>query len=74
MRDAYFSLAECREDEIDELRDRLYYTDPDDMPELTQEEVKTIGECLTPSDIPYELLEKVFGIYSFVEEDFFCNV
>lgn len=74
MRDTYFSLSECREEEIEQLRDELFYKDGDDLPQFSTEDIQVLQSCATPYDIPYELLDKAFGFYSFVEEDFWCNL
>lgn len=74
MRDTYFGLAECREEEIEQLRNTLFYSDGDNLPEFSREDMQVLEACNTPSDIPYELLDKAFGFISFVEEDFWCNL
>lgn len=74
MRDTYFGLADCKEEEIEQLRDELFYKDGDDLPQFSTEDIRVLQSCDTPYDIPYELLDKAFGFYSFVEEDFWCNL
>lgn len=61
-----------------ELRDALFaesiycdgYTDFD----FLSDESKTIvHNCEWAEDIPEEIMEEAYGMYDFVEEDFFCN-
>ena len=39
----------------------------------SDEDIALFEKCEYPEDIPFELLEKVYGIYTFVDEDFWCN-
>lgn len=59
-----------------ELREDLFlmYCAGDADFECFSEEIKaTISNCDQAEDIPEETMEEVYGGYSFVEEDFFCN-
>lgn len=73
-RDDYFTLNECTEEELEELRDKLFWADGDELEAFTREDMEVIESCEFAEDIPFELLEKAFGMYSFVAEDFFCNI
>lgn len=72
-RDTYFSINECTEEELEQLREALFYNEEDDEDLLTEEEYAFIRNCKTSDDIPFELLEKFYGHISFVDEDFWCN-
>lgn len=72
-RDTYFSLNECTEDELNQLREELYYNAEDNNDILTEEEIDYINSLVYVGDIPFEMLEKVYGHISFVDEDFWCN-
>ena len=72
-RDAYFGLNECTEEELEQLRNQLFWSDGDDLESFSREDMEIIENCEFPEDIPFELLEKAFGMYSFVDEDFWCN-
>lgn len=74
MRDTYFSLNECTEDEILELKDILFWSDGDRLEAFSREDIEIIENCNSSDEIPFELIEKAFGMYDFVDEDFFCNV
>lgn len=74
MRDIYFGIEELTEDELLELKDKLYWSDGDDLEAFSYEDMEIIRNCEFPEDIPFELVEKAFGMYSFVDEDFFCNL
>ena len=74
MRENYFDISECTEDELNQLKWALYFSDDADLEEvLDEEDWKTLSECDCPEDIPYKLLETVYGHICFVAEDFFCN-
>lgn len=73
MRDVYFGINECTEEELDELRNKLYWADGDELEAFSDEDIALFEKCEYPEDIPFELLEKVYGIYTFVDEDFWCN-
>lgn len=73
MRDTYFSINECTEEELNQLREALFYNEEDNEDLLTEEEYAFIRDCKTPDDIPFELLKKFYGHISFVDEDFWCN-
>lgn len=73
-RETYFDISECTEDELNQLKWALYFSDDADLEEvLDEEDWKTLSECECPEDIPYELLKTVYGGICFVNEDFFCN-
>lgn len=73
-RETYFDISECTEDELNQLKWALYFSDDADLEEvLDEEDWKTLSECECPEDIPYELLKTVYGHICFVAEDFFCN-
>jgi len=74
MRDAYFSINECTDEELEQLREALFYNEEEGENSLTKEEYAFICDCETPNDIPFELLEKAYGHISFVDEDFWCNI
>ena len=67
------TIYELNENEMYELKEKLYYH-CDEMAELNEAERYTVDEALTPEDIPDKIVYKAFGMYSFVEEDFFCNI
>lgn len=76
MRDVYFALNECTEEELNELREKLLWDVLNDEIEegvLAEEDYDIIASYEYTEDIPFELLEKVYGIYTFVDEDFWCN-
>ena len=72
-RDTYFGLNECTEEEIDELKDKLFWADGDELESFSREDMEIIENCEVSEDIPFELVDKAFGIYTFVDEDFWCN-
>ena len=74
MRDVYFNLSECTEDEILELKDKLFWSDGDSLEAFSREDIEIIENCKFSDEIPFELVEKAFGMYDFVDEDFWCNV
>lgn len=71
-RDTYFSLEECTEPELMQLREELYYNIDDNTDVLSEEEIKYINDH-SIYQIPFEILKKVYGHISFVDEDFWCN-
>lgn len=71
-RDVYFSIDECTEEELEQLRWALYY-DESDNDIFDEKDIEILDGCSCPDDIPFELLEKVYGHISFVDEDFWCN-
>lgn len=73
MRDIYFGLSECTEEEIDELKNKLFWADGDELEGFSKTDMEKIENCECAEEIPFELVEKKYGIYSFVDEDFFCN-
>ena len=72
MRDTYFGLNECTEDELMQLKEELFYSNRIDF-DLSAEDVEFINNLSYADDIPYSILEKAYGHISFVEEDFWCN-
>ncbi len=72
-RESYFSIKKCTEEELEQLRWALFYDEEgyDDI--FDEKDREVFNNCETPDDIPFELLEKVYGHISFVDEDFFCN-
>lgn len=76
MRKTYFNITECTEEELDELKCTLLYSDEEyiDGFGLNKEDKEEIMKCVYPEDISLELLKKVYGHYAFVDEDFFCNI
>ncbi len=76
MRKTYFNITECTEDELNELKCTLLYSDEEyiDGFGLNKEDKEEIMKCVYPEDISLELLKKVYGHYAFVDEDFFCNI
>lgn len=73
MRDTYFSINKCTEEELEQLRITVYSNDGEYDDFLTEEEKQTLENCDIPDKIPYNILEKIFGDISFVDEDFWCN-
>lgn len=73
MRDVYFGINECTEEELEQLRDKLFWADGDELESFSREDMEIIENCEVPEDIPFELVDKAFGMYSFVDEDFWCN-
>lgn len=76
MRKTYFNITECTEEELNELKCTLLYSDEEyiDGFGLNKEDKEEIMKCVYPEDISLELLKKVYGHYAFVDEDFFCNI
>ena len=72
MRDTYFNINECTEDELMQLKEELFYSDRIDF-DLSTEDVEFINNLSYAEDIPYSILEKAYGGFSFVDEDFWCN-
>lgn len=72
-RDTYFRINDCKEEELDELREKLFWADGDELEAFSEDERKIIESCETPEEIPYYLLEEAFCEYVFVDEDFWCN-
>ena len=67
MRGEYFSVDECTQDELEELRDAYY-----DQLLTTDEEV--LGDITCASEIPMSNVKAYYEGISFVDEDFFCNL
>ena len=71
--------CDLREYEKNELRETLWhescvhdgYTDYD---YLSAEQQLVVDNCKTWEEIPEEIMEAAYGVYDFVEEDFFCNI
>ena len=76
MRDTYFDINECTEEELEELADKLYldilFEEKDYSDVLSEDEIKLV--FYSEDKIPYSILEKVYGHISFVDEDFWCNI
>lgn len=72
MFEGYMDVEELNEDELWELKDKLFWNYEDEY--LTDEQIAVINNALDPDDILNELVFEVFSGYSFVEEDFWCNV
>ena len=70
------SYKELREEEKQELRSALYWGGESctEYDELSEEDKKIVDEALDPTDIPEEVMLSAFGHYSFVDDDFFCNI
>ena len=66
----YRSVEELNQNELQELRSRLYYQLLDDgsLNEVMGKEVND------EDDIPMDLVKSHYADTSFVEEDFFCNL
>lgn len=73
MRDVYFGINECTEEELEQLREKLFWADGDELESFSKEDKEYIESCESPDEIPYDLIEKAFGMYTFVDEDFWCN-
>ena len=71
MFEGYMDVEELNEDELWELKDKLFWNYEDEY--LTDEQIAIINNALDPDDIPNELVFEVFDGYSFVEDDFWCN-
>lgn len=74
MRDVYFGINECTEEELEQLRNKLFWADGDELESFSREDIEIIESCEDPDEIPYDLIEKAFGMFTFVDEDFWCNV
>lgn len=72
-RDVYFSINECTEEELNQLRWALYYDESDINDIFDEKDIEILDGCSCPEEIPFEILEKVYGNISFVDEDFWCN-
>ena len=71
--------CELREEEKSELRFTLWLqsisNDGDtEFNYLSADEQKIVDNCESPEDIPEAVMVSAFGCYSFVTEDFFCNI
>ena len=73
MRDTYFSIKECTEEELNQLQWALYYDESDIKDVFDEKDIEILDGCSCPEEIPFEILEKVYGHISFVDEDFWCN-
>lgn len=73
MRGTYFYINECTEEEVEELKEKLYWADEIEDGIFDEDDFEILKKCEFPEDIPFELIEKYFGDYSFVDEDFWCN-
>ena len=73
-RSEYFTIDECKPEEIEQLQFRLYTEDEELIEDLTEEEKEIVHNADLPSDIPFKIVKKVFDYVTFVNEDFFCNM
>lgn len=75
-RETYFDLKECTEEEKEELEEKLFldilFEEKDYSDVLSEDEIESVlkGDWY---NIPFSILEKVYGHICFVDEDFFCN-
>lgn len=72
MYEGYRDVTELNSDELWELKDRLFWDI--DSEEMTDKQRNIVLDAVNQDDIPDELIFDVFDRYSFVEEDFWCNV
>ena len=72
MRNYYKDVEELNEDELWELKDRLFWNSEEEY--LTEEQMEIINNALDPDDIPNEIVFEVFEGTAFEEEDFWCNI
>lgn len=72
MYEGYRDVTELNSDELWELKDRLFWDV--DSEEMTDKQRNIVLDAVNQDDIPDELIFDVFDRYSFVEEDFWCNV
>lgn len=78
MRDTYFSINECTEDELNELRETLFWADlsngyKSQAFQISDEDIEFLEDCECSEEIPFSLLERAFEGFTFVDEDFWCN-
>ena len=75
MRDTYFNIKECTNEELEQLKYSVFYDIEEDyMKEfLTDKQIETLNNCEYPEDIPFEILEAIYDGIDFVEDDFWCN-
>lgn len=66
------SIYELSEEELSELRQAMYYGC--DEYEWLSDDEKAKVDSVDFWDIPFEILVSAFGHYSFVPEDFSCNL
>jgi len=66
----YRNVNELNQNELEELRSRYYYQALDDgsLNEVMGKEIHSEEE------IPMDLIKNHYADYSFVVEDFFCNI
>lgn len=74
MRDCYFSVYDCTPSELDELKMSLYSNADDFKEDFTEEEWNILSNCELPEEIPDSIVKRFFEGYSFVDEDFWCNM
>lgn len=72
MYEGYRDVTELNSDELWELKDRLFWDV--DSEEMTDKQRNIVLDAVNQDDIHDELIFDVFDRYSFVEEDFWCNV
>lgn len=72
------NYCELTVSEKKELRESLYFGAMDgesyDFDCLSDESKRIVKNCECADDIPEAVMEEAYGMYDFVEEDFFCNV
>ena len=73
-RDTYFSLEECTEEELLQLKGEIFDNLEDNADLLSEEDINYVNSLVYYEDVPFEILEKVYGHISFVDEDFWCNI
>ena len=73
-RDTYFSLEECTEKELLQLKGEIFDNLEDNADLLSEEDINYVNSLVYYEDVPFEILEKVYGHISFVDEDFWCNI
>lgn len=73
-RDTYFSLEECTEEELLQLKGEIFDNLEDNADLLSEEDINYVNGLVYYEDVPFEILEKVYGHISFVDEDFWCNI
>ena len=72
MFNGYRDVEELNEDELWELKDRLFWNPVEEY--LTDEQMEIINNALDPDDIPDDIVYEVYDGTGFVEEDFWCNI
>lgn len=77
----YRNVRELTQDELDELKSKIYFLNTDNEDEMEEfvavwdDEIEIEHEKMEyPTDISNETIYKLFDGISFVEEDFSCNL